>query len=111
VVVVDNLDIRVEGAEDGVVLDEVGRLLDTAGVVDGDDLEVGGLASVPAAEEVAACGSSRGLDWSAPGPAVSVVREEKPDLGKKSPSRQLRSGWKSDSEGAVTGTHRCGRNR
>jgi hypothetical protein len=53
--VVDDLDVRLERAEDGVVLDEVGRLLDAAGVVDGDNLEVGGLTSVPAAEEVAAC--------------------------------------------------------
>ena len=53
--VVDNLDVGIEGAEDGVVLDEVGRLLDTAGVVDGDNLEAGLGAAVPAAEEVAAC--------------------------------------------------------
>ena len=41
--------------EDGVVLDEVGRLLDTAGVVDGHNLEARLRAAVPAAEEVAAC--------------------------------------------------------
>jgi hypothetical protein len=57
--VVHDLDVGVEGAEDGVVLHEVGRLLDTAGVVDGDDLEAGLRAAVPAAEEVAACAGKR----------------------------------------------------
>ena len=53
--VVSNLHVGVEGAEDGVVLHEVGRLLDAAGVVDRDNLEAGLGAAVPAAEEVAAC--------------------------------------------------------
>ena len=52
--VVDDLDVSVEHSEGGVVLQQVGGLLDTTGVVDGDDLEHGVLASVPAAEEVAA---------------------------------------------------------
>mmetsp|Transcript_24577 Transcript_24577/g.60396 ORF Transcript_24577/g.60396 Transcript_24577/m.60396 type:complete len:490 (-) Transcript_24577:33-1502(-) len=51
--VVHHLHHGVERAEDGVVLHQVGRLLDTAGVVDGDDVQVGGLAPVPAAQEVA----------------------------------------------------------
>ena len=52
--VVNNLDVSVEDSEGGVVLEQVGGLLDTAGVVDGDNLEEGVGASVPAAEEVAA---------------------------------------------------------
>ena len=52
--VVDDLDIRLERAEDGVVLDQVARLLHSARVVDGDDVEHGVGASVPASQEVAA---------------------------------------------------------
>lgn len=47
----------VEDAKGGVVLEEVGRLLDTSGVVDGNDVEGGVLAAVPAAEEVTAYAS------------------------------------------------------
>ena len=53
-VVADNLDISVEGAQDRVVLEQVRGLLDTSGVVDGDDLQEGVLPALPAAEEVAA---------------------------------------------------------
>jgi len=52
--VVDNLDIGFKGAEDRVVLDQVGGLLDSARVVDGDNVEHRVGASVPAAQEVAA---------------------------------------------------------
>lgn len=48
----DGLDDGVEDAEGGVVLEEVGRLLDAAGVVDGDHVERGVLPPVPAPEEV-----------------------------------------------------------
>ena len=52
--VVDNLDVGFKGAEDRVVLDQVGGLLDSARVVDGDNVEHRVGASVPAAQEVAA---------------------------------------------------------
>ena len=52
-VVADNLDVGVEGAQDRVVLEQVRGLLDTSGVVDGDDLQEGVLSALPAAEELA----------------------------------------------------------
>ena len=59
--VIDNLHVGVEGAEDGVVLEEVSRGLGAAGLVDADDLEGGvGAAGHPAADEVAACALVRG---------------------------------------------------
>lgn len=48
------LDISFEDAKGGVVLEEVGGLLDTAGVVDGNDVEGRVLAAMPAPQEVAA---------------------------------------------------------
>jgi len=51
--VVDDLHVRVERSEDGVVLEQVRRLLDTSAVVDRDELESRGLAALEAAHEVA----------------------------------------------------------
>jgi hypothetical protein len=76
--VVDDLDVRLERAEDGVVLDEVGRLLDAAGVVDGDDVEEGVLAPVPAAEEVAAWDDG-GRVWMG-GASATASRERGPAI-------------------------------
>lgn len=53
--VVDDLDVSFERAQDGIVLDQVRGLLDTAGVVDGNNFEQGVLASaVPASQKVTA---------------------------------------------------------
>ena len=53
--VVNDLDVRFERAENGVILDQVGRLLHPARIVNGDDVEHGVRApAVPAAQEVAA---------------------------------------------------------
>ena len=51
-VLVDNLDVSVEGTHGGVVLEEVSSLLDTSGSsVDADDLEVGVSTALNATEE------------------------------------------------------------
>lgn len=50
--VAGGLDVGLEDAEGGVVLKEVGGLLDAAGVVDGHHVEGGVLAPVPAPQEV-----------------------------------------------------------
>lgn len=49
----NRLDVSFEDAEGGVILEEVGGLLDTSGVVDCDNVERGVLAAVPAPQEVA----------------------------------------------------------
>ncbi len=54
VAVIDDLHVRTEGAEGGIVLQEVAGLLDTAAVVDGNHVQQRVLAAVPAAQEVAA---------------------------------------------------------
>lgn len=48
----DGLDVCVEDSERGVVFEEVGGLLHTSGVVDGDHVERGVLSSVPTSQEV-----------------------------------------------------------
>mmetsp|Transcript_19258 Transcript_19258/g.58140 ORF Transcript_19258/g.58140 Transcript_19258/m.58140 type:complete len:442 (-) Transcript_19258:83-1408(-) len=53
-VVVHDLHIRVEGTQGTVVLQQVAGLLDTAGVVDGNDVQERRLTAVPAPQEVAA---------------------------------------------------------
>ena len=52
--VIDNLDVGAERSQDGVVLQQVRGLLDTSGVVDGNDLQERLLSALPAAQEVAA---------------------------------------------------------
>ena len=53
--VVDDLDVSFERAQDGIVLDQVRGLLDTAGGVDGNNFEQGVLAAaVPASQKVTA---------------------------------------------------------
>jgi hypothetical protein len=88
----------------------VARLLDAAGVVDGDHLEVGGLTSMPAAEEVAACEvEERDLMKS------GQFRRHGMSffcLLKTASSRQLRAIGTEIRVGARgRETHRCGRNR
>ena len=51
--VIDNLDIGSERPQNGVVLEQVRGLLDTSGVVDGNNVQEGILSALPAAEEVA----------------------------------------------------------
>nr|GMD37702.1 Uncharacterised protein [Ipomoea batatas] len=51
-VVADGLDVGVEDAEGGVVLEKVRGLLDTSGVVDGNDVKGRILPSMPAPQEV-----------------------------------------------------------
>lgn len=48
----DRLDVCVKDAEGRVVLEEVGGLLDTAGVVNDQDVERGVLPSMPAPQEI-----------------------------------------------------------
>ena len=52
--VVDDLDLSIELAEGGVVLEQVAGLLHAARVVDGHDIEQRVLPALPAAQEVAA---------------------------------------------------------
>jgi len=82
--VVDNLDVSLEGAQDGIVLDQVRGLLDTAGVVDGNNIEQGVLASaVPASQKVTADateavdGNLAGFALGFDGVADRRLREEK----------------------------------
>lgn len=60
-VVTDCLDIGIKDTEHGIVLQQVGGLLDTSGVVDDDDLQGRVLPSVPASDEVAS-DSSKSVD-------------------------------------------------
>ncbi len=52
--VVNDLDIGVEGAQGGVILQQMGSLLHTAGVVDGNNIQQAVGAALPAAQEVTA---------------------------------------------------------
>lgn len=53
-VIADNLNISLEGTHGRVVLQEMSSLLNTTGVVDGNNLDVGvGTTALPAAEELA----------------------------------------------------------
>lgn len=52
-VLAGDLDVSGEGTHGGVVLEQVGSLLDTSRIVDSDDLEVGVGTALPAAEELA----------------------------------------------------------
>lgn len=51
-IVANRLYISFKDAEGGIILEEVGSLLDTSGVVDGNDVEGGVLPAVPAPEEI-----------------------------------------------------------
>lgn len=53
-IITSRLHISIKDAEDGVVFEEVGGLLDTSGVVDGDNIKGRILSTVPASEEVPA---------------------------------------------------------
>ena len=52
-VISDNLNLGLEGTHGRVVLQEMGSLLNTSGVVDGNNLDVGVGTALPAAEELA----------------------------------------------------------
>lgn len=51
-IVANRLYISLKDAEGGIILEQVGCLLDTSGVVDGNDVEGGVLPAVPAPEEI-----------------------------------------------------------
>ena len=54
--VIDHLDVRLEGAQDGVILEQVRRRLGATGLVDAHDLERAVRATgLPAADKVATC--------------------------------------------------------
>lgn len=83
--VVDDLDVSFERAHDGIVLDQVRGLLDTAGVVDGNDFEQGVLASaVPASQKVTA-DTTKAIDGNLAGFALGFdsVADRRLRKGKK----------------------------